>query len=242
MTPHVRAVRFLLDRYPARDVYPFTLPVLSATRSIDLSAPVTMFVGENGSGKSTVLEAITRRAGIHIWANPPPSLERNPLRDRLHEMIELEWTGKRVVGSFFSSRIFQEFAQALDGFAQNDPGQLSYFGGRSLVSQSHGESLMSFFRARYAIEGLYLLDEPETALSPRTQLALVHLVHEMAGKGHAQFIVCTHSPILMACPGARLYSFDASPVVPIAYEATEHYRVYKAFMQDPRGHLPGGES
>ena len=236
--PHVRAFRFLSERYPVRDAYPFDVAALRCTPSIDLSAPVTFFVGENGTGKSTVLEAIARRAGIHIWTDPPPSLERNPWRDRLHEFTELEWTGKRVPGSFFSSRIFQNFAEAVDDFAKGDPGQLKYFGGRSLVSQSHGESLMSFFRSRYGIEGLYLLDEPETALSPKSQLGLVRLIHDMARKGHAQFILCTHSPIVMACPGARIYGFDSGPIAPVAYEATEHFRVYKAFMADPPRHLP----
>jgi predicted ATPase len=236
--PHVRALRFLVDRFPSHDAYPFRLAAVRNMGDLDLSAPVTFFVGENGTGKSTVLEAIARRAGIHIWTDPPPSLERNPWRDRLHEFMELEWTKGKVPGSFFSSRIFQRFAEAVDDFAAGDPGQLKYFGGRSLVSQSHGESLMSFFRARYGIEGLYLLDEPETALSPRSQLALVRLIHEMAGKGHAQFILCTHSPIVMACPGARLYGFDSAPIAEVTYECTEHYRVYKAFLADPKGHLP----
>jgi predicted ATPase len=97
---------------------------------------------------------------------------------------------------------------------------------------------MSFFRARYAIKGLYLLDEPETALSPRTQLVLLDLLTKMGAAGHAQFIIATHSPILLACPGATLYNFDHAPITPICYEQTDHYRTYKDFMGSQDRHQP----
>jgi predicted ATPase len=96
---------------------------------------------------------------------------------------------------------------------------------------------MSYFRARYQIKGLYLLDEPETALSPKSQVALVNLLREMSQAGHAQFIVATHSPILLACPEATIYSFDHSPVKQVDYEATDHYQLYKSFMQDRQKYL-----
>ena len=118
-----------------------------------------------------------------------------------------------------------------------DPGQLKYFGGSSLVTKSHGQSLMAYFRARYQVEGLYLLDEPETALSPKSQLELLGLLDRMSRQGHAQFIVATHSPILLACPGATIYSFDRIPLEPVSYEETEHYRIYRSFMQDPTEYL-----
>jgi len=91
---------------------------------------------------------------------------------------------------------------------------------------------MSFFKARYAIKGLYLLDEPETALSPKTQISLLDLLTKLSVDGHAQFLIATHSPILLACPGATIYSFDESPIASVRYEDTEHYRVYRAFMED----------
>jgi predicted ATPase len=100
---------------------------------------------------------------------------------------------------------------------------------------------MSFFRSRYRIKGLYLLDEPETALSPSSQIALVKLIREMSLAGHAQFIIATHSPILLACPEARILSFDSIPVREIAYEDTEHYKVYKAFMEDRHRYLNDGK-
>jgi predicted ATPase len=96
---------------------------------------------------------------------------------------------------------------------------------------------MSFFRSRYRIKGLYLLDEPETALSPRSELLFVRLIKEMAGQGHAQFVIASHSPILLACPGAQIYSFDEIPAREVPYEETEHYRVYKAFMENREKYL-----
>ena len=140
-------------------------------------------------------------------------------------------------GSFFGSDIFHHFTQILDEWASADPGQLRYFGGKSLITQSHGESLMSFFRARYQIKGLYLLDEPETALSPRSQLALLELLTETSSKDHAQFIIATHSPILLACPRALIYSFDYSPVRQILYEETEHYKIYRDFLENRLNYL-----
>ena len=147
-----------------------------------------------------------------------------------------------VPGSFFAAEVFREFAELVEQWVLSDPGQLAYYGGKSLVSQSHGQSLLSYFRTRYRIKGLYLLDEPETALSPRSQIEFTRLVAAMAGAGHAQFIICTHSPILLACPGAALYSFDRPSITPIAYTETEHYQTYRAFLADPAAYLDGGEA
>ncbi|MFZ5564583.1 MAG: AAA family ATPase, partial [Thermodesulfobacteriota bacterium] len=119
-----------------------------------------------------------------------------------------------------------------DAWAAADPGQLKYFGGKSLLTQSHGQSMMSYFRALYKVKGLYLLDEPETALSPKSQLELLKIIGENSRAGHAQFIMATHSPILLACDGAVIYSFDQAPVQIIPYEETGHYRLYRDFLAD----------
>jgi len=161
----------------------------------------------------------------------------NPFEDRLFLYLDVEWTDGPVPGSFFSSRIFHNFAQLLDEWEACNPGQIDYFGGKSLLTQSHGQSLISFFKSRYKIKGLYLLDEPETALSPKSQLELLQLFYEMGAQGHAQFIVATHSPILLACPGAVIYGFDQSLVKLVHYRDTEHYRVYKNFMENPDAYL-----
>lgn len=231
---HLNAIRLHPERYPETDRYPFNQPLLRETTRLAFTTPVTLFCGENGAGKSTLLRALAECCEIHIWRNSQRlRYEVNPYEDALWRYIDLEWAEGPVPGSFFGSDTFNDFAQLLDEWAAADPGQLDYFGGKSLMTQSHGQSLMAFFRSRYAIEGLYLLDEPETALSPSSQLELLALLKEMGAAGHAQFIVATHSPILLACPDAVIYSFDCSPVAPIAYEDTEHYRVYKAFMANP---------
>ncbi|MFO7784067.1 MAG: AAA family ATPase [Thermodesulfobacteriota bacterium] len=229
---HVRGITFLSEDYPTDSYYPFNLETFRRTRSLKLETPVTLFAGENGSGKSTLLRAIANRCGIHIWKTIETSrFEINPYEQLLWRFIDVEWTGDYVSGSFFSSEMFYDFARNLDEWAVSDPGTLRYFGGKSLMTQSHGQSLMSFFEARYRIKGLYLMDEPETALSPRTQLDLLNLLEETGKAGHAQFIVATHSPILLACSGATIYSFDQIPIDEIAYEDTEHYRVYRDFMK-----------
>lgn len=230
---HVKRVRLFPGRYPTTEHYPFNLPVFHHTRTITFRSPVTFFVGENGTGKSTLLEALSYTCGIHIWRG----LERTPFQvnlyeKELHKYISVEWTDGVVPGSFFASEIFRYFAESLDEWAAADPGLLDYFGGKSLVTQSHGQSLLSFFKARYKIKGLYLLDEPETALSPKSQLGLLGLLRDMGRAGHAQFIIATHSPILLACPQSKIYSFDHIPIRVIDYEETEHYKIYRGFMED----------
>ncbi len=232
---HLKEVRLLPEKYPTRDRYPFNIDALQKTRSVAFSSPVTFFVGENGSGKTTLLEALARRCHIHIWSG----IERtrsviNPYEETFFLYMEAEWSDDIVPGSFFSSQIFRNFAQLVDEWEADNPGQIDYFGGKSLIAQSHGQSIMSFFKSRYKIKGLYLLDEPETALSPKSQLELLKLLREMGALGHAQFVIATHSPILLACPGSVIYSFDHTPVKTIPYEETEYYRIYKTFMQNPR--------
>jgi predicted ATPase len=234
---HLKRIVFFPETYPTTEHYPFDLSVFQKTGSLNLSSPVAFFVGENGTGKSTLLEALAVRCGIHIWRG----LERgryeiNRYERELYKYITVEWTDGFVPGSFFASEIFRNFAESLDEWAAADPGILQYFGGKSLITQSHGQSLMSFFRSRFQIKGLYFLDEPETALSPKTQLGFLKILEDMSEAGHAQFIIATHSPILLACPGAEIHNFDTIPVTLIDYEETEHYRIYKEFLRDRPEH------
>jgi len=235
---HLKRVTIYPEKFPTIEHYPFNLKIFHETKSILFNSPVTFFVGENGTGKSTLLEAMTHKCGIYIWGN----VERKPFKvnlyeKRLHEAIDVEWTQGLVHGSFFASQIFQNFAQILDEWAAADPGSLDYFGGESLITKSHGQSLMSFFKARYKIKGIYFMDEPETALSPKTQLDLLGLLKDMSKAGHAQFIIATHSPILLACPGAQILSFDHVPVKSIDYEETEQFQIYRNFMVDRNKYL-----
>ena len=236
---HLKKVTLNPDKYPTRDHYPFNLDLFQQTRSIPLDSPVTFFVGENGSGKSTLVEAITRKCGIYIWQGIlRPRYNASPYENDLYQNISIEWAnGRRVNGSFFGSDIFNNFARILDEWLTMDPGLLEYFGGKSLMSQSHGQSLMAYFKSRLKIKGLYILDEPETALSPTSQLELLELLKEVGQNGQAQFIVATHSPILLACPGARILTFDQASIREIDYEDTNHYRIYKDFMADPQKYI-----
>ena len=228
---HLTAVHFHPERYPTIARYPFTLPIVQATRELSIGAPVTILVGANGSGKSTLLRAIARRAGIHIWQyEAGRRIEHNPHEERLAEYLDVDWAHGPVPGSYFASDLFRDFAQLLDEWAATDPGMLQHFGGHSLLTLSHGQSLMAYFESRYRIRGLYFLDEPETALAPQRQRELAILIAQMASAGHAQFLMATHSPLLMACDGATLLSVDQVPIAPIDYRATEHYRTWRDFI------------
>lgn len=234
MTMHLKRILLFPEKYPTDEHYPFNKRIFRMTREIEFRSAVTFFLGENGTGKSTLLEALAYRSGIHIWRDTERiHLEKNPYEKWLYRFIAVEWTDGVVAGSFFSSDLFGHFAQNLDEWAASDPQMLGYFGGKSLVAQSHGQSLMSYFRARYRIRGLYLLDEPETALSPRSQLEFVRMLKEIGEKGYAQFVIATHSPIILACPGAEICSFNEIPVRRVEYHETDHYRIYRDFMRDP---------
>jgi predicted ATPase len=236
---HLKQVTLHTERYPTRDCYPFNLSIFQQSQSIHFTSPITIFVGENGTGKSTLLEALAYLCGIHIWRDVERRRFRhNPYENEFYQCLSIEWsTPERVYGSFFGSSIFRHFAQLLDEWAAADPGQLDYFGGKSLMTQSHGQSLLSFFQSRYQIKGLYLLDEPETALSPRSQLALLDILAKTTKENQAQFIIATHSPFLLACPGAITYSFDDACIKQIEYEETTHYQLYKGFMEDRSRYL-----
>jgi predicted ATPase len=233
---HLKSVSFDSGRYPTSDEYPFNLELIQKTGRIDFTTPVTFFVGENGSGKTTVLKGICRKCGIHIWQDEPAKRFRNnPYEEDLYRYMKVEWPDGSVPGSYYGSQIFQDFTRYLDDWAAATPGILDYYGGESLMTKSHGQSLMAYFRSRYKIKGLYFLDEPEAALSPNNQLAFLDLLAECTADGRAQFIIATQSPIIMSLPDAVIYSFDSVPLRAVEYEDTEHYRVYHDFLNNRRG-------
>ena len=235
---HLRKITLFPEKYPAKDCYPFNLHNFHITRLIAFNTPVTFFVGENGTGKSTLIEAIARRCNIHIWEPVEERrFELNRYEEELYRFISVEWTDGVVPGSFFASAIFQHFTNILDQWAVASPKVLDYFGGKSLMTQSHEQCHMSYFKSRFQKKGLYLLDEPENALSPKTQLELLNVLEDVGQNGHAQFIIATHSPILLALPDATIYSFDHAPVQQIRYEDTSHYQIYKKFLNDRDTHM-----
>ncbi len=230
---HLDEVKLRPEKYPTREYYPFNLPSFYHTRHLRFSSPITLFVGENGTGKSTLLTAIARKCGIHIWENADSRrLDGNPYENALYRYLSVCWRDAPVPGSFFCGETFNDFARFLEGWSVDDPGMLDYFGGRSLLTQSHGQSLMAYFKSRYAVKGLYLLDEPETALSPHSQLELLKILTHTAYSGQVQFIIASHSPILLGCPQAIIYNFDAVPIKRIDYEETDHFQIYRDFIAD----------
>lgn len=231
---YLKQVNIHEEKFPVFDYYPFDLEIFQNTDKVQFDTPITFFCGENGTGKSTLLKAIAFRCGIHIWQdNSGTRHEPNPYEEDLYKTISVQWADDPVPGSFFGSQNFSHFSKILEEWAVNDVKMLNYFGGKSLVTQSHGQSLMSYFQSRYSIKGIYFLDEPETALSPSSLIELLNLLIKISHQGHAQFIIVTHSPLLPACPSSRIYSFDNPVIEAIDYQDTEYYKIYKTFMNRP---------
>ncbi|MBS1254143.1 MAG: DNA replication and repair protein RecF [Anaerolineales bacterium] len=240
---HLTKIRIDADRFPTNRLYPFNIPILNTTTELTFNRRVVFFVGENGSGKSTLLEAVSRKCGIHIWDKPRRHVaHNNPFETRLAEYVTVTWSEGTVSGSLFRAETFHEFADFLDDVALCDPGRLEYHGGRILNTLSHGEAILSYFSNRFHVRGLYFLDEPESALSPSRQLQFLNLLQQLEAEGHAQFIMATHSPLLLAYPGAQIFSFDSPRIEEVDYEDTTHYKLYKQFFIDRTVFLENGES
>jgi predicted ATPase len=205
--------------------YPFNIPAIKTMDSLSFRANVTFFVGENGSGKSTILEAIAYQCGFNTAGGGKNNLYNvDSSSSALGESIRLSWLPKITNGFFMRAETFYQFASHLDTL----PESLPYYGGRSLHEQSHGEAFLSLFQHRFGKKAIYLLDEPEAALSPARQLALLRIIKDL--ETDAQFIIATHSPILLGYPDAQILNFDAQPVQEIQYEDTLHYIVTKRFL------------
>ncbi len=240
---YLSKVRINSDFYPNHRFYPFNIPILNKTTELTFRRPVAFFVGENGSGKSTLLEAITRKCDVCIWDKPKRHVaHNNPYETRLADYITVTWSNGNVAGSLFRAEAFRDFADFIDDVALCDPGRLKYHGGHILNTLSHGEGILSYFSGRYRIKGIYFLDEPEAALSPASQIKLLNLLKQLETEGHAQFIIATHSPILLAYPGAQIFSFDSSRIEEVVYEDTTHYKIYKQFLADRTVFLGSGDA
>jgi predicted ATPase len=235
---HIKAIDIKADSYPTSEYYPFNLPIMRKTPTLEFKKAVSFFVGENGSGKSTLLRAISTACGYYIWQGVArqPSYT-NPYEKLLYKHLTVHWVNGRTPGSFFAAELFKNFSAILDDWAREDPGLFDYFGGSSLVTQSHGQSHMAFFKSRFERKGLYLLDEPENALSPLHQIELLCLLRDMSRDGHAQFIVASHSPILLSLPQAEIFSFNHVPIKKITYEETDYYKVYRDFLNNREKYL-----
>jgi predicted ATPase len=229
--PFIKWVGLRREWVESFDVHPYSVPAIRHLHSLELHNDVTFFVGENGSGKSTLLEAIAIAEGFNPEGGTPNfTFQTTIAHSDLYKTIMLGRGARRIARSdrfFLRAESFFNLATEVDrlGF---DPMKNPY-GPISLHAQSHGESFLTLFTRRFSGNGLYILDEPEAALSPQAQLTFLAALHELVERG-SQFIIATHSPIIMAYPRSRLYVFSTDGIRETAYEETEHYRVTKAFL------------
>jgi predicted ATPase len=267
---HLRELKL---RSNGRDTFPFSVPAIRTLPDLSFDTAVTFFVGENGSGKSTLLEGIALAAALPTVGSTDATSDGTLGAQReLAHALKLVWNRRVKRGFFLRAEDFFGFTKQLSqlraemqqrlseidkeyqdrsdyarGLARgpmlSSLGDMERRYGIDLDANSHGQSFLRLFQSRFVPDGLYLLDEPEAPLSPQSQLGLLAMMAEMVGKG-GQFIIATHSPILLAFPDARIYSFDALPVQRVAYEALEHVALTRDFLNDPARFLrhlaPGG--
>jgi predicted ATPase len=227
--------------------YPFSLNIIKNLKEIEFKNQVTFFVGENGTGKSTIMEAIASLSGFGPEGgsrniNFKTSEEKTYTgTETLADNLTLSWRKKPKNGYFFRAESFFNVANFLDKLAMEGGGgpeaTFAPYGGKSLHEQSHGESFLSFFANRLSQSGFFIFDEPEAALSPQRQLSLLAIIHEVCKDPNSQFIIATHSPILLGYPNATIYSCDSDNLKQIEYKDTDHYQITKSFLDNPKSYL-----
>ncbi len=262
---HLRSVALKKSR-GRPDSFPFSVPIVRTLDVLEFTAPVTLLVGENGSGKSTLLEAIACSVGaVTVGSDEAGTDETLEQLRRLADALTQSWNKRTHRGFFLRAEDFFGYARRISRLraeaatqielidaAYEDRSELakrlakmphaSTIGdlerryGAGLDAQSHGESFLKLFQQRLVPDGLYLLDEPEVPLSPLRQLALLSLLKEMVEKD-CQFIIATHSPILLAFTGAQILSCDSAPIQEVRYEELENVQLVKDFLNGPERYL-----
>lgn len=219
-------VTYNRDAVPTPDEYPFDLDALKSLRRLKFHPKVTYFIGENGSGKSTILEAFAVALGFN-----PEGGTKNfnfETREADYPLSQYLRLGRGVNyprdGFFLRAESFFNVATQIDELDLQ-----GWYGGKSLHKQSHGESFLTLMTTRFHGDAIYILDEPEAALSPQRQLAVLSRIHDLV-RDSSQFIIATHSPILMAYPDSTIYHCSTDGIHEIAYEDTEHYQVTRDFL------------
>lgn len=236
-TQYVSRVTLLREKVESFEKYPFCLPAVRSLEQIELHPEVTFFVGENGSGKSTLLEAVAVSMGFNAEGGTKNfRFGTRRSHSDLHEYLRIA-KGIRPPrdGLFLRAESFFNVAteiENLDAAPSLGPPVINSYGGRSLHEQSHGESFLTLMNERFGGQGIYILDEPEAALSPQRQLAVLSRIHDLVLE-KSQFIIATHSPILLAYPEAVIYLCDKEGIKQVAYEETEHFQVTRDFLANP---------
>jgi predicted ATPase len=232
----LRTVRLELDRAPDPAAFPFALPAVAALAGgLELHPQVTFLVGENGSGKSTILEAIAAKLDLDAEGGDTDlTFVERTAESPLHEALVLVRGPRRPSMRYFlRAESFYNVARDVD---RAGGGRLEAHGGRPLHEMSHGESFLTLAAERFLPDGLFVLDEPEAALSPQGCLTLLRRLRELALDG-AQFVIATHSPILLAVPGANVYELGPDGVVPTAYDDLDAVRLTRGFLDAPERYL-----
>lgn len=211
------------------DVYPFTLPWIDAKLVIGFKSPVTFLVGENGTGKSTLLEGLAWACGFGSQGGGKDnSFAEGADGHELGRALQLSWRQRVADGFFLRAETFFNFA----AYLENVGSTYRAYGGESLNEKSHGEAFLALFQHRFE-DGIYLLDEPEAALSPQRQLAFLRILHDLSRARVAQFIIATHSPMLLTLPGAEVLCLDDGTIRAVGYQETSHFQLTKDFLNQP---------
>ncbi|HTG67908.1 MAG TPA: AAA family ATPase [Candidatus Udaeobacter sp.] len=233
---YLRSVKLLREAVPSFDAYPFHLSAIQSLDQLDFHPKVTYIVGENGMGKSTLMEAIA----VGLGFNPEGgtinfNFSTAATHSELHQYLRLARSvNKPRDGFFFRAESYYNLATNIDQLdREGGPGGriIDSYGGKSLHQQSHGESFFATFLHRFNGNGLYMMDEPEAALSPFRQMAMLSRIHQLVLQ-HSQFIIATHSPILMAYPDAVIYNLTPDGIERISLEETDHYMLMKQFINN----------
>ncbi len=235
--PFVPEIRLNRKAIASFNTYPFSLPAVRHLMSMQLHPAATFFVGENGSGKSTLLEAIAVACGFNAEGGSRNfSFETRSSHSDLHRFLDVSKPRPRPRDGFFlRAESFFNVATEIERLdsEEAETGHIGpAYGDRPLHEQSHGESFLALLLNRFHGNGLYLLDEPEAALSPSRQLSVLTRLHDLVQQ-RSQFIIATHSPILMAYPNAFIYSFSSAGIERVDYHDTEHYRITRDFLTHP---------
>lgn len=232
------SMQVVVERVADFRMYPFCIPAVAALKDrLRLHAGATFFVGENGSGKSTLMEAIALAAGFNAEGGTKNfRFSTRSSESELYRCLRLARTEQRPRNGFFlRAESFFNVATAIEELDREPGGPkvIDSYGGKSLHEQSHGESFMALVQHRFGPGGLYILDEPEASLSICRQMELLRELHAHVTDRGSQIIVATHSPVLMALPGALIYRLDDSGISEVSYEQTDAFRLLRDFILDP---------
>jgi predicted ATPase len=233
----LKEISLLRQRVTEWSEYPFNIPAIASLHSLEISSRVCFFVGENGTGKSTLLEATASHYGFGLEGGnrnfSPNTTASVRSIEPLVKALRLSFTKKTGLGFYLRAESFFNVASHVDSL-----GASHSYGGKSLHDQSHGESFISLLQNRFTRSGFYLMDEPEAALSPQRQLSFLVLLHELvADNDNIQFLIATHSPILLAYPEAQIFSFDGGAVHQITYRESQPFQVVSRFVAAPERYM-----